>query len=228
MKHMLLLWVGTFVCLLLSAQESALVTPTHKPEHSVPDLFRLKVPEKTMVKIDLLNTFRRLNGQEAFGLLNVGLERKLGASFSLDTRVATAYHLSLGKVQAQAWDGTIGLDIGPRYYYNLRRRMWKSRNADNLSANYVSLVATTGLVFPRIDPRIVEPLGNFYFHKVSVSPVYGIQRRIGKWMYLDVQTGLRFFRQESTLSTHGLIISTPHMDHWKISTFSTVRFGVAF
>lgn len=230
MKHMLLLGVGLFACLVLTAQKNAIPTLKHTIEQPVPDLFLLKVPEKTMIKTDLFNTFRKLNGQEAFGVLNIGIEQKLSPSFSIDSRMATEYHLALapGSVQAHGWDGTIGLDIGPRYYYNLRRRMWASRNANNLSANYLSLVATTRLVFPRSDPRIVAPLGNFYFHKVSVSPVYGIQRRIGKWMYLDVQAGLRFFRQEDTVNAHGLIISTPHRDSWKVSTFNTVRFGFAF
>ena len=230
MKHMLLFGVCIFACVLLTAQEKTGPSPASKLERPVPDLFLFKTPESTLLKVDLLNTFRRLNGQEVFGLLNIGLEQKINTSFSIDSRIATEYHIALAphKVQPRAWNGMISLEAGPRYYYNLRRRIRMSRSADNLSANYLSLVATTRLVFPRKDPRVVEPLGNFYFHRISVSPVYGIQRRIGRWMYVDVQTGFRLFSHDVGDPATGFIISTPHFERWKVSPFSTVRFGVAF
>lgn len=230
MKHMLLFWVCICMCLIVCAQDADLSHPSHKLERPLPDLFRFKVPESTLIKIDILTTFRRLNGEEAFGLVNLGLEQKLSPSFSIDGRLGAAYYLSLnGKnTHIPSWDGTIGLDIAPRYYYNLRKRMRNSQNANNLSANYLSVIGSTQLMFRRTDPRFVEPLGNYYFRGLSITPVYGIQRRIGKWMYVDAQAGFRFFNTENDLSTHGLIISTPHLESWKVSTFSTIRFGVAF
>lgn len=230
MKQMLLFWVCICMCLVVCAQDAAISHPPRNLERSLPDLFRFKVPESTLIKIDVLNTFRRLNGDEAFGLINLGLEQKISPSFSLDSRLAAAYYLSFsGKnPHIPSWDGTIGLDIAPRYYYNLRKRMRNSQSASNVSANYLSVVGSTQLMFRRTDPRFVEPLGNYYFRGLSISPVYGIQRRIGKWMYVDVQAGFRFFNTKNDLSTPGLIISTPHLESWKVSPFSTIRLGVAF
>ncbi len=230
MKQMILFWVCICMCLVVCAQEVDAPHSPHNLERSLPDLFRFKVPESTLIKIDVLNTFRRLNEEEAFGLINLGWEQKISPSFSLDSRLAAAYYLSFsGKnPHIPSWDGTIGLDIAPRYYYNLRKRMRNSQSANNFSANYLSVIGSTQLMFRRTNPRFVEPLGNYYFRGLSVTPVYGIQRRIGKWMYIDAQAGFQFFNTENNLSPHGFIISTPHLESWKVSTFSTIRFGLAF
>ena len=85
----------------------------------------------------------------------------------------------------------VGVDAAVRYYYSLLRRIRQGKSANNLSANYFSIQVdnTWGGV-----SRFV-PQGQFTFFETktgrtsNASLLYGIQRRLGKHGYVDVNLG---------------------------------------
>lgn len=135
--------------------------------------------ELTLVKLDLTGpvlyafSFGGDNDSTARNVSNVvrfSVERKFrpdwswiaGTTIQADTR--------------QVRD--VGLSGGVRYYYNLNRRILKGKSANNFSANYLS-AQLTGRTRPQRDQQ-----------QVAVQLLYGIQRRILSWAYLDVNVGI--------------------------------------
>jgi hypothetical protein len=82
--------------------------------------------------------------------------------------------------------------IGGRYYYDQARRIRNGKSANNFSANYLSLQFDNILQvrnnysdedFDKVDRSATKP---------SVNLLYGIQRRLGKLGYTDLNLGVRY------------------------------------
>ncbi|RMG19270.1 MAG: hypothetical protein D6730_21870 [Bacteroidetes bacterium] len=195
-----------------------------------PDLFRYFHEEKSMLKIDLLNLVYQFGREGISGNVNLGYEHKLGTALSIDATLSTSYQLRFAPTPAQQVfslpNQNIGLAIGPRLYYNLKKRIGQGKSADNLSANYITVQAITQLIFFRQNPRIVDEQGVYFFHGFSFMPMYGVQRRLGKRGFIDFGIGLRFFNGENDEA--GLLIRTPDEMKWKPSPTTRLRLGIAF
>lgn len=73
--------------------------------------------------------------------------------------------------------------IGTRYYYNINRRIRLGKQANNFSANYLFLKYTNGVIYRRDEKTYQNIPGAFILG-------YGIQRRLGKYGFLDFNFGL--------------------------------------
>jgi len=201
-----------------------------RPNHLYPDLFRFKIEERSIWKLDLLNAVRDLNKTGFSGFFNVGFEQKLGTALSIDATIGAWYQFRFSPAKASAIfslpDGSVSLTIEPRFYYNMNKRIRTFKGANNLSANYIGLQGITQLLFLRRDPQIVGGKGVYFFHGFTAAPVYGLQRRIGKRGFFDFSLGLRFF--SGKYAQRGFVIRTPDEVRWKPSPITKLRMGIAF
>lgn len=139
-------------------------------------VIRADQEELRLFKIDLLGpllyAFSDSESIDSLGQNVVGLsyEQKINPSWSwiLGT-VIRANQMEVTQVEFEA---------GVRYYYNLKHRMLKGKSANNFSANYLG-VALNG--------RRDLVADDF---RSSIRTMAGIQRRIGKYGYVDFNLGL--------------------------------------
>jgi hypothetical protein len=147
--------------------------------HSYNQIIRARSEELVLFKIDLLGpalygfSFGGKNDSTARNVSNVirvSVEKKFRPDWSWI--VGTTIQADTREVR------DIGLLGGVRYYYNMNRRILKGKSANNFSANYVS-TQFTGRTRPGKDQQ-----------QVAVQLLYGIQRRIFSWGYLDMNAGI--------------------------------------
>lgn len=93
--------------------------------------------------------------------------------------------------------GEYGLDAGVRYYYNQEKRRQKGRATGPFVGNYVGLHATAS--FNTMTYRA--------FQYSTLTAVWGMQRRMGKYGWFDAYAGLGIgydaFRYNSYRSKYG-------------------------
>ncbi len=189
MQKLILLLVLIAAVQAARAQEEKITIETGEEEmdtnrftgllRSYNQVIRAQEEELTLIKIDLLGpvlytlSFGGGGDSAARNVSNVvriALERKfrpdwswiVGAALQADTREVR----------------DAGLSGGVRYYYNLNRRILKGRSANNFSANYLS-TQLTGRTRPRLNQQ-----------QVALQFLYGVQRRLFSWAYLDVNAGI--------------------------------------
>ena len=85
------------------------------------------------------------------------------------------------KFSADSWSGAYS--FAPRYYYNLKKRMAYGKSANNLSANYISSING-------FDIQFKDKYNDFGINKLHTGIVYGVQRRLVKNGYIDVNAGV--------------------------------------
>jgi hypothetical protein len=118
----------------------------------------------------------------------IGFEKKFSSSFSLNGEVGSNSILSWSKAdQSKSGSYTHWLSgsVGPRYYYNINRRIELGKSANNFSANYFS--TTINLANP------------YYFTNLSFSALYGIQRRVGNKGFFDFGAGYMVVPQKNEI-----------------------------
>jgi hypothetical protein len=157
------------------------------------DVFRCFEAQKSWLKIDFTRMFYISESKKD---INVGLdyEFKLGQSAwsinqSLRIKFKTYSHTfenyNSGGVSFDTytlkpfWSGSYSFE--PRYYYNLKKRIAYGKSANNLSANYVSLV--NGLLFYKNE-------GGWTGSQKHTALIYGVQRRLVKNGFFDVNAGI--------------------------------------
>lgn len=146
---------------------------------------RATVEEKSMFKVGL--------SQLAFGFgggantdFSVGhviaFERKVGVPFSL---------LVQYRNDISTWTPTmLGLDAGVRYYYALPTRIKRGKSANNFSANYFSLQYNNTWSIGDYSEGVTPVRYDFTtFYSRDISLLYGLQRRLGKYGYVDINIG---------------------------------------
>ncbi len=72
----------------------------------------------------------------------------------------------------------VGISGGLRFYYNQQNRILKGKSANNFSANYLGAYLN-GRTRPGENQQ-----------QLSIDLVYGIQRRLGRWAFVDFDLGL--------------------------------------
>ncbi|OUJ73406.1 hypothetical protein BXP70_13400 [Hymenobacter crusticola] len=78
-----------------------------------------------------------------------------------------------------------------RYYYNRERRLLLGKNVGNFSANYFSLALNAGLgQESRETAHFLYRNSGRRFATADVALLYGLQRRLGRRGFVDVNTGV--------------------------------------
>lgn len=88
------------------------------------------------------------------------------------------------------------LTIEPRWYYNLKKRVSKSRRIDGNSGNFISIKTT---YHPDLVIGSVPNYLNF-ISDISIIPTWGIKRNIGQHFNYEAGIGLgflHFFKEEN-------------------------------
>lgn len=157
------------------------------------DVFRCFEAQKSWLKIDFTRMFYVSENKKD---VNLGLdyEFKIGQSaWSINQAVRIQYRSYSGIYTMFNSNGisatpySVGpylsgsYSFEPRYYYNLRKRIAFGKSANNLSANYVSLL--NGFNF-------YENEGDWRGSKRHTGLVYGVQRRLVKNGFFDVNAGI--------------------------------------
>ena len=189
MKHLFVLIALSVASLSSAIAQSDSVTVSYREEAVDSSDFSLKekykyftratVEETSMFKVGLSN----LGFGSYYGLsmgLKIAYERKINVPFSV---------LLQYRHQMSGWTSNgIGLDAALRYYYSLPRRIKRGKNANNLSANYFSLQSNNAWGAKYILDGLNSVRDGTRF-STSVSLLYGIQRRLGKRGFVDVNLG---------------------------------------
>jgi hypothetical protein len=168
-------------------------------------LIRVREEERVLLKVDLLGPALyalSLGGKNdstprnVSNLVRISLEKKIRPD--LAWIVSTTIRADPQRVQE------VGVGGGLRYYYNLNRRILQGKSANNFSANYL-----TGQV-----------TGRTRMHRdgqqVALQLLYGIQRRIFSWAYVDFNTGLS-----------GRLLKFPE-DNNRLDLIANIQLGIAF
>ncbi|WP_179334432.1 hypothetical protein [Winogradskyella costae] len=80
------------------------------------------------------------------------------------------------------------LTLEPRWYYNLNKRVSKSRRIDGNSGNFIAIKTT---YHPDIIVNSVEDNLNF-ISDISIIPTWGIRRNVGKHFTYETGIGLGY------------------------------------
>ena len=167
---------------------------TNKYKATTCDIFRCFEAQRSWLKIDFTRMFY-ISGNKKDVNLGLDYEFKIGQSaWSINQAVRIQYKSYSGIYTmfnssgpstssfsvGPYWSGSYSFE--PRYYYNLKKRIAYGKSANNLSANYVSLL--NGLDFYQ------NPNGDLRFHKRHTGLVYGFQRRLVKNGFFDANAGI--------------------------------------
>lgn len=139
-------------------------------------VIRADKEEITLLKLDLLGPllYSFANSEEGVDSVESNV---LGLAFEKKFKPAWSWIVA-GTIRANKNDITnIWLNGGARYYYNMKNRILKGKSANNFSANYFAATANVQ----------IRPLNND--EQGSINILYGIQRRLGKYGFVDWNIG---------------------------------------
>ncbi|MEM9857452.1 MAG: hypothetical protein AAF843_08855 [Bacteroidota bacterium] len=129
--------------------------------------------ELALFKIDLLGPLLYALAAEDSAKSNIArisFEKKFKPEWSwIITTEIQANRLDITELRQRA---------GARYYFNMQKRILKGKSANNFSANYLS----ARLNYKR------RPVENE--NQVSIDLLFGIQRRLWKYGYIDFDIGI--------------------------------------
>ncbi len=131
-------------------------------------------------KIDLSGLLTTLGKGWIGGKINIGYEKSIKQSpFSITTNLLY-FHLT------SPYDyygvNQLRLQIAPRYYYNLKKRMQNGKTANNLSADYFSFRNQLNLLGDN----------SRWDNQYTFSLLWGAQRRVFKSMFINYELGYDF------------------------------------
>jgi len=136
-------------------------------------LIRAKIEEKNLFKFGEGGSNPRNSGWFQFFPMQFSFayEHKISPSFSIlaDTRCWVPVFKEYIVTE------------GIRYYYNMSRRIRQGKAANNFSGNYFSL---------QEENNFVKSNGNGFVYAPTFDLLYGIQRRVGPYDYVDFGIGL--------------------------------------
>jgi hypothetical protein len=177
-------WISSICIILFSlpalAQRVEIDTTTEEMDNTLynkmikryEEVVRIEQEELRLVKLDLLGPVAyALSGveDEQHNLFTLGYEQKIKANVS-----------GLGQVNVKANKKEVtelNFMAATRYYYNMNKRIAQGKSANNFSANYLS-----GRLSSRHDIVYSDT-------QVSIDILFGIQRRLGKYAYIDFDVG---------------------------------------
>jgi hypothetical protein len=208
------------------------------------DAFKCFTEEHRLVKIDLLHLIKEFNNQLIVSKGSVGFEQRIGNHpFSIHTELKGAFtrDKSIGNVpnssgvgqnKQQYLEWAIGIE--PRYYYNLRQRIATGKSANNLSANYITLVSEFFSENERANfvNAISDTPVALHREGWRFTPCWGIQRRLFDRGFIDYRLGLG-----AAYITNDVAKYCPSPDvcntkyrqtHWITTLKSELKIGLAF
>ena len=157
------------------SEEEMDTTKFYKLKNGYNYIIRADKEETQLIKFNLLETvFYPITLLEksdvGLDMIDVEYERKIKPNWSWSVN---------GVVNAD-YNGVDRLAIGGgvRYYYNMNKRILKGKSANNFSANYIGPMTNYRY---SVSPNFANNLSGYF--------VYGIQRRLGKYGYLDFKMG---------------------------------------
>lgn len=180
-------------------------------------IIRSKVEEKTLIKAGFSNFYySNVFSKRYFGGINASVEQKIWPSLTV---LAEAIVFYKGHRSYKSWyeDFFLGvhdereyqMNIAMRYYYNMKNRMASCECANNFSVDYISLQLDYIYEKYYYNPKWVtitnydsnDPYPDYikkddYNYRLSLT--YGIQRRIGKYFYMDFKVGPLFYPEDNT------------------------------
>ncbi len=139
------------------------------------DIIRADEEKLSMFTIDLIGPFfYAINNwgeskTAVNSVLDLAYEKKFKPNWSW--RAASVYAADRSAYRELRLAG------GTRYYYNMKARILKGKSANNFSANYIGTSLNYGRRFHLEDNHFTWNLA------------YGIQRRLGRRMFLDFTVG---------------------------------------
>ncbi len=181
------------------------------------DLFRCFEEEDKLFKINLLGLAKILD------LRNIATETTASYEFWLDKENSFSLNSSLkfrgeylnapptelnSLQKVPSWLVETGARIEARYYYNLQKRIASGKSAQNFSANYWSLpIDYTHSRYVTTDKFVQSTTTTET--DIRIGFVYGIQRRLFKNGYMDINFGPAYkfdlVKNKRGLSTLGKI-----------------------
>ncbi len=230
MKLVYLLLLTLFsLPLFLSAQQEANPeenNPLSTPH--LPDLFGYQDYDTRMLKISLLDLIQFKTPEGLVGRIQVAYEHKLTPVYSLNTELSANYFfhtMQPGSQNMVLQGGSLSLQIEPRYYLDLKRRIFFKQSKNNFSANYVSLAFSTRLFQLKRGLSATDNGRYLYSDNFGVAPLFGVQRRILKWILLDFNLGFRVSYGDPIYTR--LFFPKDSKRAWQISPHTTLRLGIA-
>jgi len=160
--------------------EETAATSDFKLKETYNYLIRAQVEEKTLLKIGVYGfgiSGSRGSGagiDQGYLTYGLGVERKIKPAFSVlaDFQHTLAYNKPVHP-------GSYAFSVGARYYYNINARIRKGKSANNFSANYLGIH----------QKNVLFEANEHYHYGSSVTVLYGLQRRIGKYGFVDFGVG---------------------------------------
>ncbi len=188
------------ICLLVNihifAQDEAVIEYSEEPADSSDFSFKEKykyltranIEEKSMFKVGL-SQFGYASSRGPIIGFKVAYEQKVSVPFSLQGEFQQTMN---------GWSSnSLGLNFNVRYYYAQKSRIRKGKSANNLSANYFALqnasiwfskyqtvFTSQGIEYQQVDPVYAN----------IPSLLYGYQRRLGRFGYIDINIGPSYNR----------------------------------
>lgn len=112
-------------------------------------------------------------------------EKPLGESFLLDAEFGY-----LGGILNDEFIFTSTIELEPRYYYNLNKRIQKNKNTKNNSANYLALQMS---YIPDFLTATTKNNSNIdVLRTFSAIPTYGLRRNISGGLNFDFEIGIGY------------------------------------
>jgi hypothetical protein len=158
--------------------------------------------EKTLLKIgitpiiNMFDSYDLTKFWEYFDI-NLSFEKKINAVFSVHNDYGFRHDL----YDAYGLKGHFYSDIGFRYYYSMNKRIKKSNGVANFHGNYFSIKieewATFGNVIDVVEDNNLQSVrvgNNDWRFNPYINLSWGMQRRIGKYGYVDVSPYIKFNR----------------------------------
>jgi hypothetical protein len=158
--------------------------------------------EKTLLKIgitpvsNMLYSYDLERFWENFDI-NLSFEKKINTAFS----VHNDYGFRHDPHDESGMKGRFYSDIGFRYYYSMNKRIKKANGVNNFHGNYFSLkleeLATYGNLIDVVESDSIQLIvvgNNDWRFKPYICLSWGMQRRIGKYGYVDVSPNIKFNR----------------------------------
>lgn len=168
-------------------------------------LVRLQVEERQLWKLGM-NNFTSTGGSQGLDYLRLGLhviyERKLRTAWSVMGEVSPDFiRFREAPTRRLRNDFAVRSQVAGRYYYNLSRRIRKGKSASNFSANYVSLALGSSLGRQAQETPFFGYDYGGPFARLDGALLYGLQRRLGRYGFIDAALALPFHLTDSPART---------------------------
>ncbi len=206
MKKLLLI-ISVLITLCSKAQETSVESSTEQMDSikfskllkSYREIVMVEREELALIKIDLLGpALHLMSGIDTAknNLIRVSYEQKFKPEWSWVAGIEG----QANKNEFTEWRYRGGI----RYYFNMNKRILKGKSANNFSANYLSVRANYKYRPPEDD------------NQVSLDLLFGIQRRLWKYGYVDFDVGIENIFAPFDSKTAGIDFT------------SSIQLGIAF